>query len=71
MNAALEETYGATGTLLRAAKGEVVLVFRLRAAQERLNPALPPEALTASATACVVGADCFARPSKVILNHAI
>ena len=38
---ALEETFGATGTLLRETKGEVVLVSRLRAALERLNPALP------------------------------
>jgi type I restriction enzyme R subunit len=45
---ALEETFGATGTLLREAKGEVVLVGRLRAALERLNPALPPEAITAA-----------------------
>jgi len=43
---ALEETFGATGTLLRETKGEVVLVSRLRAALERLNPALPPEAIT-------------------------
>ena len=45
---ALEETFGATGTLLRKSKGEVVLVRRLRAALERLNPALPPEAITAA-----------------------
>src|SRR5947207_535302 len=43
---ALEETFSATGTLLRETKGEVVLVSRLRAALERLNPALPPEAIT-------------------------
>src|SRR6266498_4184302 len=43
---ALEETFGATGTLLRETKGEVVLVSRLRAALERLNPVLPPEAIT-------------------------
>jgi type I restriction enzyme R subunit len=36
-------TFGATGTLLRETKGEVVLVSRLRAAFERLNTALPPE----------------------------
>src|SRR5438034_8477934 len=42
---ALEETFGATGTLLRETKGEVVLVSRLRAALERLNPSLPPEAI--------------------------
>lgn len=45
---ALEETFGATGTLLRETKGEVVLVSRLRAALERLNPALPREAITAA-----------------------
>jgi type I restriction enzyme R subunit len=44
----LEETFGATGTLLRETKGEVVLVSRLRAALERLNPAPPPEAITAA-----------------------
>ena len=35
---AWEESFGATGTLLRETKGEVVLVSRLRAALERLNP---------------------------------
>ena len=45
---ALEESFGATGTLLRETKGEVVLVSRLRTALERLNPALPPEAITAA-----------------------
>jgi len=44
----LEETVRATGTLPRETKGEVVLVSRLRAAWERLNPALPPEAITAA-----------------------
>ncbi len=43
---ALEETFGTTGTLQRETKGEVVLVPRLREALERLNPALPPEAIT-------------------------
>jgi type I restriction enzyme R subunit len=41
-------TFGATRTLLRAMKGEVVLLPRLRAALERLNPALPPESFTAA-----------------------
>jgi hypothetical protein len=36
------------GLLGRETKGEVVLVSRLRAAFERLNPALPPEAITAA-----------------------
>ena len=44
----MNRTFGATGTLLRETKGEVVLVSRLRAALERLNPALPPEAITAA-----------------------
>jgi type I restriction enzyme R subunit len=34
--------------LLRETKGEVVLVSRLRAALERLNPALPTDAITAA-----------------------
>jgi hypothetical protein len=45
---AMEESYGANGTLLRGTKGEVVLVSRLHAALERLNPALPSEAINAS-----------------------
>ena len=45
---ALEETFGATGSLLRETKGEVVLVARLRAALERFNPALPLEAIVAA-----------------------
>ena len=45
---AADESFGATGTLLRETKGEVVLVPRLRSALERLNPALPPEAITAA-----------------------
>jgi len=46
--AAMEEFFGAGGTLGREASGEVVLVSRLRAALTRLNPALPPEAITAA-----------------------
>ena len=34
--------------MLRETKGEVVLVSRLRAALEQLNPALPPEVITAA-----------------------
>jgi len=45
---ALDETFGATGTLQRETKGEVVLVARLRAALERLNTTLPPDAITAA-----------------------
>ncbi len=44
---AMDEVFGANGTLGRETKGEVVLVPRLRAALERLSPALPPEATTA------------------------
>jgi type I restriction enzyme R subunit len=43
---ATDETFGAHGTLGRATKSEVVLVPRLRAALEKLNPALPPDAIT-------------------------
>ena len=43
-----EETIGATGTLQCETKGEVVLFSRSRASLERLNPSLPPEAITAT-----------------------
>lgn len=43
---AMEESFGANGMLRRETKSEVVLVSRLRAVLERLNPALPPEAIT-------------------------
>ncbi len=42
---ALDEVMGPTGTLGRETTAEVVLVSRLRAALERLNPTVPPEAL--------------------------
>lgn len=45
---ALEEIFGADGTLGRESSGEVVLVSRLHAALERLNPQLPPEAIAAA-----------------------
>ncbi len=45
---ALEETFGAFGTLQREAKGDVVLIPRLCAALERLNPSLPPEAIASA-----------------------
>ncbi len=41
----MEETFGPGGTLGREAKGEVVLLDRLRAALSRLNPSVPPEAI--------------------------
>jgi type I restriction enzyme R subunit len=43
-----EGQVGEGASLGRETKGEVVLVSRLRAALERLNPALPPEAITAA-----------------------
>ena len=46
---AVEETFGASGTLLRETKGEVVLVSRLRATVVMLNSALLPAAFTAAA----------------------
>jgi type I restriction enzyme R subunit len=39
---------GEGASLGRETKGKVVLVSRLRAALERLNPALPPEAIPAA-----------------------
>ena len=45
---ATEESFGATGTLGRETKSEVVLVPRLRAALERLNPALPADAINSA-----------------------
>lgn len=42
---ALEETFGAGGTLGRETKGEVVLTDRLRAALTTLNAGLPAEAI--------------------------
>ena len=45
---ALDEAFGVTGTLSRETKGDVVLVARLRAALERLNPALPLEVITSA-----------------------
>src|SRR5258706_4733203 len=43
---ALDEAFGASGTLGRETKGEVVLVDRLRAALAKFNPTLPPEAIS-------------------------
>ena len=45
---AMEETFGAAGTLGRETKGEAVLAPRLRAALTKLNSALPPEAIAAA-----------------------
>ena len=42
---AMEETFGAGGTLSRETKGELVLIKRLRAALTKLNSGLPPEAI--------------------------
>ncbi|HPH70290.1 MAG TPA: type I restriction endonuclease, partial [Kofleriaceae bacterium] len=43
---ALDETFGAGGTLGRETKSEAVLVARLRAALCKFNPSLPPEAIS-------------------------
>ena len=51
-------------SLGRETKGEVVLVSRLRAALERLNPALPPEAITAAV-------DELTRDRSAMLKHQI
>ena len=45
---AMEEVFGKDGTLGRETPGEVVLLSRLRAALAKLNPSLPPEAITAA-----------------------
>ena len=45
---AREEIFGVSGTLGRETSGEVVLLPRLRTALERLNPALPAEAISAA-----------------------
>ena len=45
---AVEEIFGAKGTLLRETSGDVVLLARLRAALTRLNPLLPTEAIAAA-----------------------
>lgn len=45
---AMEETFGASGTLGRETKSEVVLSARLRAALCKLNPTLPAEAISAA-----------------------
>lgn len=42
---AQDERFGASGTLGRDTRGEVVLLGRLRAALVRFNPDLPPEAI--------------------------
>jgi len=43
---ARDEIFGVGGTLGRETKSEVVLTGRLKTALERLNPQLPPEAIT-------------------------
>jgi type I restriction enzyme, R subunit len=45
---AMEEVFGAGGTLGRETSGEVVLLSRLRPALERLNPGLLPQAITST-----------------------
>lgn len=42
----LEEAFGVSGTFGRETKGETVLLLRLRTSLERLNPSLPPEAIS-------------------------
>jgi len=45
---AMEEVFGANGTLGRETSGEVVLASRLRAALETLNPQLPADAIASA-----------------------
>src|SRR5690348_10118717 len=43
---AVEEDFGNQGTLGRETKGNAILLPRLRSTLERLNPSLPPEAIS-------------------------
>jgi type I restriction enzyme R subunit len=43
-----EEAFGATGTLGRETKSEVVLILKLRVALERINPSLPSDAINSA-----------------------
>ena len=45
---AMEEVFGQSGTLGRETSGDVVLVPKLRAALERLNPQLPTDAIASA-----------------------
>jgi len=45
---AFYESFGSNGNLQRETSGEVVLLARLRRGLERLNPALPGEAISAA-----------------------
>ena len=45
---AWDEIFGPDGTLQRETSAEVVLLPRLRAALQRLNPSLPAEAISAA-----------------------
>src|SRR5438552_3266124 len=45
---AMEEVFGPGGTLGRETSGDVVLVPKLRAVLERLNPQLPAEVITSA-----------------------
>src|ERR1700732_2075583 len=45
---AMEEVFGQTGTLGRETSGDVVLVPKLCAAMERLNPQLPADAIASA-----------------------
>jgi len=45
---ATEESFGATGTLGRETKSEVVLIPKLREALERINPSLPSDAINSA-----------------------
>src|SRR6266576_1978190 len=47
---ASDEALGLAGTLGRETKSEVVLLPKLRAALERLNPALPADAINSAIT---------------------
>ncbi|MBI3270967.1 MAG: type I restriction endonuclease subunit R [Planctomycetes bacterium] len=60
---AVDEAFGADGTLGRETKSEVLLAPRLRAALERLNPALPPDAISAAAAELARDRSAMSRPA--------
>jgi type I restriction enzyme R subunit len=65
---ALDESFGATGTLGRETKGEVVLSGRLRAALVKFNPETPAEAIQAAMDEVLRDRSAMAREAA---NHEI
>ena len=66
--ATLSHPMGEGASLGRETKSEMVLVSRLRAALERLHPALPPEAITVGGLIEWLMADC---PKPLISSRCL